>query len=57
MHFCAKPYVRKMDLPIKKKYEWLWDGLALFRHEIQAVAYDNAANSAEETIRVTIFNL
>lgn len=46
-----------MDLPIKKKYEWLWDGLALFRHEIQAVAYDNAANSAEETIRVTIFNL
>ena len=29
-------------------YEWLWDGLALFRHKIQAVAYDKAGNMASD---------
>jgi aminopeptidase YwaD len=42
---------------INEPYEWLWDGLALFRHRIKATAYDNAANSSEKTIEVTIFNL
>ncbi len=48
----------ELKIEIKNKpYEWLWDELVVGKHEIKAMAYDNAGNSAFKTINVTIFNL
>ena len=37
-------------------YEWLWNELAIGRHEIKVIAYDSAGNRAEDKIKVIIFN-
>ena len=40
-----------------KPYEWIWDELVVFKHEIKIIAYDNADNSADVVKQVIIFNM
>jgi len=48
----------KLKTQLKNKpYEWVWDELAIFKHEIKVVAYDNAANSAEAITEAIVFNI
>lgn len=37
-------------------FSWLWDETIYFKHTIKVIAYDNAANTAEEELSVWIFN-
>jgi len=38
-------------------YSWLWDEVAMGRHEIKVVAYDFAGNTAMDEQKVWIFNI
>jgi len=41
----------------KPPYQWIWDEEVFGLHEIKAIAYDNAGNSANSTMNVIIFNV
>jgi len=41
----------------EQPYEWIWNGFAIGKHEIKAVAYDNKGNRAQDEIDVIIFGL
>jgi hypothetical protein len=41
----------------KEPYEWLWNEMAFWEHEIKAVAYDNFGNTVSDSIAVWIFNV
>ncbi len=38
-------------------YEWTWNEIAFFNHEIKVVAYDERGNVSEDKLNVMIFNL
>ncbi|MEA2053727.1 MAG: Ig-like domain-containing protein [Candidatus Thermoplasmatota archaeon] len=42
---------------IESPYEWLWDENAVGKHEIKAIAYDTAGNTADAEQEVWIFNI
>ena len=45
----------KVDIDEQKPYEWEWNEVSLSKHEIKAIAYDNAGNHAQ--VNQTIFFL